>query len=128
MHPEMTIRGYPHMGSFVASVTGAVAGAGVIYALGVAGKVMLSREAMGFGDVKLMAMIGAFLGWQVVLFVLFFSAFIAIGYGLVQMASTGDNKIPYGPFLSIAAAAGLLFRPAIDGFVAGIIASYGLLL
>jgi leader peptidase (prepilin peptidase)/N-methyltransferase len=82
---------------------------------------------MGFGDVKLMAMIGAFLGWQIVLFVLFFSAFIAIGYGLVRMASTGDNKIPYGPFLSIAAAVGLLFRPAIDDFVAGIIASYGLL-
>ncbi len=68
----------------------------------------LPREAMGFGDVKFMAAIGAFLGWQAVVFSLVISSFIGAVVGLLLIL-TGRHKrsapIPYGPY--IAAAAGL---------------------
>lgn len=128
MHPDHVLPSWPHLGSMMSSITGALAGAGVIWGIGVAGKVILRKEAMGFGDVKLMALIGAVLGWKLVIFVLFFSAFLGTAYGVARMAATGDTKIPYGPFLSAAAVICLIFRPEINRFLADIIANYSLLL
>jgi leader peptidase (prepilin peptidase)/N-methyltransferase len=119
---------YPHMSSLAASLAGAAVGAGTIYGIGAAGKVVLRREAMGFGDVKLMAMIGAVLGWQTTVLVLFASALLGTLYGAVHMVITGDTKIPYGPFLSIAAAGCLLMRPEVNDFVASVLRSYRFLL
>src|SRR5688572_28429958 len=53
----------PHLASLAASALGAVVGGGSIYLVGVLGKLVFRKEAMGFGDVKYMAMVGAVLGW-----------------------------------------------------------------
>jgi leader peptidase (prepilin peptidase)/N-methyltransferase len=70
-------------------------------------KVTLPREAMGFGDVKFMAGIGAFLGWQATIFSLFASAVLGsvVGVGLI-LAGKRDwsARLPYGPFIAAAAA------------------------
>jgi len=62
-------------------------------------------EGMGMGDIKLLAMLGAFLGWKSVLFIIFFSSFIGtlIGLLLIFILKKGRKyPIPFGPFLSLA--------------------------
>ena len=72
----------------------------------VASEITLPREAMGFGDVKFMAAIGAFLGWQATIFALFASSFIGAFVGIIGMAIVGRERfarIPYGPYIAVAA-------------------------
>ena len=68
-------------------------------------EVIVPREAMGFGDVKFMAAIGAFLGWQATVFSLMFSAVMGAIVGTLIMAIRKDNAnvIPYGPYIALAA-------------------------
>ncbi len=60
-------------------------------------------ESMGGGDVKLLAMIGAFLGWQAAVFVFFLAPFFGAVIGIINLLAKKDHTIPYGPFLSLAA-------------------------
>ncbi len=60
-------------------------------------------ESMGGGDVKLLAMIGAFLGWQKAIFVFFMAPLFGAIVGIINLAIKKDHTIPYGPFLSLAA-------------------------
>jgi leader peptidase (prepilin peptidase)/N-methyltransferase len=74
---------------------------------------------MGMGDVKLLAMIGAFLGWQSLLFVVFASSLSGSVVGLIAMRSQGkggQTRIPFGPFLALSAIAWLFFQDAIFRF------------
>ncbi len=59
-------------------------------------------ESMGGGDVKLLAMIGAFLGWQQALLTFFLSPIIGAAFGIVNLLVKKDHTIAFGPFLSIA--------------------------
>lgn len=71
-----------------------------------ADEIYLPREAMGLGDVKLMAAIGAFLGWQATLFSLMASAMIGsvVGIGLIALGRRDwGARLPFGPFLALAA-------------------------
>lgn len=68
--------------------------------------VVIPREAMGFGDVKFMACIGAFLGWQAVLFTLFAASIVGSVVGLAGLFLARDRagvRIPFGPFLAAGA-------------------------
>lgn len=89
------------------SLSGIILGGGVLFLVGFLYEVIRKREGMGLGDVKLLAMIGAFLGWKSVLFVALVSSFIGTIVGIsIILYKKGDLKyaIPFGPFLSIAAA------------------------
>lgn len=71
-----------------------------------AGEITLPREAMGMGDVKLMAAIGAFLGWQAVIFSLMVSSLMGalVGYGLIAAhRRQWSDRLPYGPYITVAA-------------------------
>ena len=71
---------------------------------GQASAVTIPREAMGFGDVKFIACIGAFLGWDAVLFTLFASSIIGCVAGLAGIFLARDRsgaRIPFGPFLAL---------------------------
>lgn len=69
-------------------------------------EVVLPREAMGFGDVKFLACIGAFLGWKGVFFSLFAGSMVGAIIGVVMMAVTrgrSGGRIPFGPYLALGA-------------------------
>jgi leader peptidase (prepilin peptidase) / N-methyltransferase len=100
--------GEPWHGLMTALV-GMAAGGGMIWLIRVIGGAMLKQEAMGFGDVTLMAMIGAFFGWQAVIIVFFIAPFVGVVFGGVQWLLFRQNVLPYGPFLCLAALVTLLF-------------------
>lgn len=87
----------------LASALGALAGGTSIYLMGFLGELVFKKEAMGGGDVKLLAMIGAFLGWRLALLVFFIAPLFGSVVGIVMRIREGSETIPYGPYLSLAA-------------------------
>ncbi len=95
-----------------ASMIGILAGGGILYAIALLYFVLRKVDGMGGGDIKLLAMIGAFLGWQSLPFVIFASSLSGSIVGLLAMIKQkkgGQTRIPFGPFLSLAALAYLFF-------------------
>ena len=91
----------------IGSILGIILGGGILYFIGFIYEAIKKREGMGMGDVKLLAMIGAFIGWKGVIFVAFLSSLFGVLVGIpIIFFKRGDLKyaIPYGPFLSLAAA------------------------
>lgn len=86
------------------ALLGLVGSGCLVWAVRLIGTFSLRREAMGFGDVTLMMMIGTFLGWQACLILFFISPFAALLIGVIQFISRRDDVIPFGPFLCLAAA------------------------
>jgi leader peptidase (prepilin peptidase)/N-methyltransferase len=83
----------------------------------VADQITLPREAMGFGDVKFMAAIGAFLGWPAVFFSLVISSFVGaiVGVTLILLGMKDrQSRIPYGPYIALAAAIWVFLPPSLQ--------------
>ncbi len=102
------ILNHPYLHGFAVSALGFVVGGGIVWAVRIVGGLILRREAMGFGDVILMAMIGSFIGWQPVVVAFFLAPVIALIIFIVMSATNLFSKqeftwaMPYGPYLSIA--------------------------
>ena len=91
---------------WIDSLVGLVVGGGSLWLMGEVYFRLRHEEGMGFGDVKMLAMIGAFLGWKLMLLTLILSSFLgsAIGLGMIA-ARRGDMKyaLPFGTFLAVGA-------------------------
>jgi leader peptidase (prepilin peptidase) / N-methyltransferase len=88
------------------SLIGIVAGGGSLLLVGYLFELVTKKEGMGGGDIKLLAMMGAFFGWKAVLFIIFASSLIGsvIGISVILMQKKGLSlRIPFGPFLASAA-------------------------
>ncbi|RLB32571.1 MAG: prepilin peptidase [Deltaproteobacteria bacterium] len=88
------------------SIVGIVGGGGFLFLLAVIFEKLTGREGMGGGDIKLLAMLGAWMGWRALPLIVLISAVsgIAIGGGSLLIAGQGmRTRIPYGPFLAIGA-------------------------
>lgn len=102
--------------SWQQSALGLLLGGGVLWAIALGYYLLTKREGMGGGDIKLLAMIGAFLGWQSLLFVVFASSLLGSIVGIAamfQQSKGGQTRIPFGPFLSLAALCWIFFEHSI---------------
>jgi leader peptidase (prepilin peptidase)/N-methyltransferase len=105
------------------ALIGILAGGGVLWLIGEAYYRYAGEEGMGGGDVKMLAMIGAFLGWQLVIVTLVFSSVTGAVIGLTVIAiRRGGMKyaLPYGTFLSIAALVASLYGEQIVRWYTGL--------
>lgn len=109
-------------GPLLSSLVGIAAGGGIVWAVRIIGREVLNQEAMGFGDVTLMCMTGAFLGWQSCLIVFFLAPFAALVVGLLRYFFLRDREIPYGPFLCMAALGVIIYWDPIWDWAQGVFA------
>jgi leader peptidase (prepilin peptidase)/N-methyltransferase len=94
---------------FKSAMLGAITGACLLLLVAALYYVIKKKEGMGMGDVKLLAMLGAFLGLRSIFFIIFISSLIGAAYGIpyiVIKKKTSQHMLPFGPFL---AAAGILY-------------------
>lgn len=96
--------GGAHWHGLFSALVGLAVGGGVIWAIRIIASGAMGMEAMGFGDVTLMAMIGAFLGWQAAVAAFFLSPFAAIVIVVFQFIITREPRVPFGPYLCAGAA------------------------
>ena len=95
------------------AILGAAVGFLLLYAVAVAGKAVFKEEAMGGGDIKMMAMVGAFTGWSGVFLTIFLGSLLGTLI-FVPLALIGKKKlVPFGVFLALGAAVTYLWGPAI---------------
>ena len=102
----------PHI-TFFNSLLGILLGGGSLFVIATLYQWLFKREGMGGGDVKLLAMIGAFLGWDAVILTILLSSLIGSITGIIIMALKGKDfkyAIPFGPFLSLAAVIALFYK------------------
>jgi len=104
------------------ALIGAVAGAGILWLIAWTYERLRHQEGLGFGDVKMLAMIGAFLGWPSMLLTLVIASFLGSAVGVSLIASgRGElgSKLPFGTFLAAAAIVAALAGPDIIAWYAG---------
>lgn len=93
--------------SWLNSVMGVLLGGIFFYLMAKGGELLFKKESLGGGDIKLAAMLGAFLGWKKLLLVFFISSFLGalVGISLILAVKQFRSKriIPFGPFLALAA-------------------------
>ena len=90
------------------ALIGLLIGGGMLFLIAFVYELLTKREGMGGGDIKLLAMIGGFLGWKSLIFILLFSSLAGAVVGITAMIiKKQDMKyaVPFGPFLSLAAVA-----------------------
>ncbi len=86
----------------ISSLVGLAAAGLLVWSVRIIASNVLRKEAMGFGDVTLLAMIGAFLGWQPCLIIFLVAPFFGLIFGLFRFLTRSEREIPYGPFLCLA--------------------------
>lgn len=91
------------------SILGIMIGGGFVYLLAIFGDWLFKKESMGGGDIKLLAMMGAFLGWERAILAFFIAPFFGAVFGIIEKIRTGDTTIAYGPFLVLGALIALFY-------------------
>ena len=110
--------------SWLESVLGILIGGGSLYLVAATYTLLIKKEGMGGGDIKLLAFIGALIGWKGVLFTIFLASVIGAVSGIMVMVHQKKNlklAVPFGPFLSIGAISYVLFGPELINWYFGIL-------
>ena len=100
-----------HVASLIQSLIGLAFGFGLLWSVAQLGKLLFRKDAMGFGDVKLMGALGAFFGWESILFIVFCSSLLGSVIGVTLIVAgkrEWQSRIPFGPYISLAALVWLL--------------------
>jgi len=94
---------HPHLHGLAWSLAGLLTGMALTWLVRIIASKVMGMEALGFGDVMLMGMIGSFLGWQPTVVVFLLAPLCALTIGLAVRMLGGKSYIPYGPYLAVAA-------------------------
>ena len=97
----------------LSSVVGLGAGGGMLWLIRAVASSALSQMAMGFGDVTLMAMVGAMAGWQAALIAIFMAPFTSVLIVSIRWLITGEGETPFGPYLAAGTVLTLVFWDAV---------------
>ena len=97
--------GGPGWRGLLTGLAGLVVAAGMIWLTRAGASRALGREAMGLGDVTLMAMVGSWLGWQACVLACFVGVFVGLAHGILQVIRHRESELPFGPSLCLGAAA-----------------------
>jgi leader peptidase (prepilin peptidase)/N-methyltransferase len=106
------------------SLIGIIAGGGGLYLVAIIFEWLTGKEGMGGGDVKLLAMIGSWMGWMALPFIILFSSLVGtiLGGGALFLSRRGlQARIPFGPFLALGALAYLFFGKELISWYYGIL-------
>ena len=90
--------------TYKAALLGVIVGGGSLFLVAWIYSLLTKKEGMGGGDIKLLAMMGALLGWQGVIFIIFVSSLVGTLSGLAVMLQSNKGMklaVPFGPFLAI---------------------------
>jgi leader peptidase (prepilin peptidase) / N-methyltransferase len=96
---------------------GMAVGAGSIYLMGLLGKMLFRKEAMGMGDVKFMAVVGAMVGWDATLLSIVLACLVGSVFGIIIKLASGNQYVPFGPYLSVGAVATIFYREELMNFL-----------
>lgn len=110
--------------SVLAALLGAAAGFGVLFVVGLVGEWLFKKPAMGGGDMKMMAMVGAFLGPSGAMLTIFLGALVGT-IVFAPVALRTDREVPFGVFLAIGAATTFLIGDLLVGWYAGMFLGAG---
>ncbi len=88
--------------ALLSSLFGIGLGGALVWGFRIVAQWAMGQEALGFGDVTLMAMIGAFFGWQIVWIAFFLAPFFGLIFVVIAWIVTRDNATPFGPYLCAA--------------------------
>ena len=103
--------------SWQESLLGIILGGGSLLAIALGYELLTKKEGMGFGDVKLLAMLGAFLGWTAIFPIIFIGSLLGTLVGVpLMLIKKADSKlaVPFGPFLSASALIHVFFIQYFD--------------
>jgi leader peptidase (prepilin peptidase)/N-methyltransferase len=110
---------------FLNSLLGALVGGGILWLLAWASPYLFGKEGMGGGDIKLLAMIGAFLGWKPALMTIMIGSLLGSLVGVALIAAQAikrEDYIPFGPFLVGGALVALFFGRSLLDWYQGLLA------
>ena len=110
------------------SLLGILAGGGSLFLVAWLYELIAKREGMGGGDIKLLAMLGAFLGWKAIFPVIFLASLVGTLIGVpLMLLQKGDSRlaIPFGPFLATAAVVYLFWGPRLIDWYLGFFVPQG---
>lgn len=114
----------PWLNSMASAAATGIAAAAILWAFGVFGKIIFRKraeemggEAMGFGDVKLMLLLGVMLGWPKLVIGFFIAVLLGSSIGLTLRMTRKQIAVPFGPFLATGALAAMLLAPELSRLV-----------
>ena len=114
---NFSLVGIYRLDALIASILGIFVGGFLIFICGILGKLAFRKDAMGFGDVKLMAMIGGIVGWKLALAIFFVAPFFGLLMAVPVLILKKSRMIPYGPFLSFATLVCIILQDYFIGIV-----------
>ena len=112
-----SLTGIYRLDMLIASLIGMIAGGGLIFLCSVLGKRVFKKDAMGFGDVKLMGMVGGIVGWKLAVAIFFVAPFFGLFMAIPVLLLRKSHLIPYGPFLSLATLLCIIMQDYFIGLV-----------